>query len=1097
MPYDYSRKKRKIRIMEEEERRGWLRSIRRAISQGRMYPLNAPGMPLPGPDFLDEALFRGCTTKIHKGKTKSSSTFEPGPVLKQLYGRALREPGFTLKIKVRPGYSTNVNFVPGHIWGQHMDRWSQSQADLDVDPLPVDGPHPADVFILGKMPWKDETAEGRNLVGASGEILIDLLNKLRVPDISKWYVSNLIKFMPPDDSSNIRASWIADCLPLLHQELRIVRPKYILCLGADASKVLLGKQFNVSYMEGRVAEHSYPVHVSVDDEPEIHRCLVMTVIHPAQVARAQSQDLGRVLERGLSRWALLTRGERFDLVEHDIDHRVLDTYEDAVEWVQEVNHQFSGRKKKDKLISWDAEWQELHPMNAGAYLRTVQASWGPKQAVCFKLRHAGGKIAFRDRDGKPAIKRLMKLLQEFSTDKRAVGHFFVSDLEWLIHEGFNPIRDCPIPLDAKDGKEAWERLRDGEGWLDTAMMAHAIEETAYLGLEGLVMRYTTVPRYDIALEDKKEAYCKERGIKVGALPGFGEFSDKVLCPYANYDADSCGRLVKPLSELLDCDYEGNCAWEPFWESMIIQPVILEIHQTGILVDRQRIDDLTDAFLGARISTEVKIKEWARWPEFNIRSTQQVREFLFGERLNGKRDKSGSHVRIRPRAAKSLCVEPLLDTSKPPQRWSVLKERGLAETSTPTTGKMVLSILAQDNMNYASQIGWVRDYRFLDQVLKSVLRPPNEDDDGGWMVDDSGFWEYDAGLAACIDIDGRVRTHLYPTAETGRWKSARPNLQNMSKQRDDDYERMLGKDGYKHKLRSILMASKGCALIEFDYTGAELYGMAIMAGDANMIDHCQRALLSEDDPNYYDIHSNVAVLAFGLHCRPTKSALKSAGMLRFRTLAKNVIFGIAYGRGAKAIALQAKENRRPGDPEVSVDDAQAVIDTVFSTYPGMLGFFDEARRRAVDEKWLCHCFGRFRRFPTTSDYKLEGEFERQAMNFPVQGLVASAVDRGLARLQHARDHEIKRPDLFRILLQIHDAGLLEAPFANVEYLARKGGLIEYAMRDCVPIYPTNLAGVPTGAGPYYLGLDVSVEKNWGERFSKEECEEFGIPICFAG
>jgi len=91
----------------------------------------------------------------------------------------------------------------------------------------------------------------------------------------------------------------------------------------------------------------------------------------------------------------------------------------------------------------------------------------------------------------------------------------------------------------------------------------------------------------------------------------------------------------------------------------------------------------------------------------------------------------------------------------------------------------------------------------------------------------------------------------------------------------------------------------------------------------------------------------------------------------------VIFGIAYGRQAKAIALQAKEQK----VNVTVQEAQTVIDAIFEMYPELSPFFTEAKSRALNEKWLCNCFGRFRRFPTTSDYKLEGEFERQAMNFP--------------------------------------------------------------------------------------------------------------------
>jgi len=1120
--------RRRIRMLEREERKKHKRLLNAVVGKSGMWPLNAPGMPPPGPDFLRVAQGLGDQTEYAKQTKTREGVYKPGDKLEELYRRALREVGFSIDVKIREGTYGPVTFVPGHIWGQYSEEWQRSILEPNYEPPKIDGPHPAEVFVLGKMPWREETIEGRNLIGATGEILIDLIAKLRVRGAQKWYVSNLVKFMPPDDTSVLKAGWIHDCMPLLHQELRIVRPKYILCLGADASKWLLGDKFNVSYMAGRVVPYTYPIHLTYDHEPEHHTAHVMTVLHPAEVSREPAK--ARILESNFRRFAYLIEGHNLDIEEQGLDHRVCNTLEDAEEWVQEVNAYFADKPKRLRLVGIDAEWQGQHPINKGSYVRTIQIAWDEKKSMCFVISHPGGKCAFRDRDGKPAVKRLVRLLNEFMEDKRACGHFFVSDLEWLHHLGFDPIKHCPVPLyPNKKGKLAWERLRNGEGWLDSAYMNHAVEETAPLGLEMLTMRYTSAPRYDIALEDAVKEYCKKQGIKREALEGYGDIPDKVLVPYANYDADVTLRIVKNLLELLDSDYEGNCAWEPFWESMIIQKPILRIHKNGICVDRGRVDDLTKKFVTARYAQEEKIQTWARWTEteecaaFNVRSNQQVREFLFGEKYNGKRDERGKPIRLRPEGARCLNLEPLLDTSKPPRRWKDLKERGLDRDATPGTGKMILGIMAQENLNVADQINMVRDYRFLDQVLKSILRHPKVDEDDHWIENEDGFLEYEAGLAACIDNDGRVRTHIYPTAETGRWKHSRPNLANISKSRDPDYVRMLGGEKvngkwvgglYTHKLRSVLKAAPGYCLIEFDYKGAELYGMSLMAGSKKMMEHCERANTYEEEgysrkgkkakpdhkckdgkkgcelcgypsPEYYDIHSNVAKLAFQLECHPSKFGLDQIGKSHFRTLAKNVIFGIAYGRGAKAIALQAKEQ----GVNVTVEQAQMVIDAIFEMYPELVPFFDEAKQRALNEKWLCHCFGRYRRFPTTSDYKMEGEFERQAMNFPIQGMIASAVDRGLAFLDDKID-ELGLQDDIRLLLQMHDAGLVECKYELVPY-AKK--LINWAMVDMVEIWPTDLAGEMRGDGPYHLGLDFAVEQHWGEKIPKDKYAELGIPV----
>lgn len=1427
--------RRIIRPLDREERRKHRDFIEEHVGKSGIWPLNAPGMPPPGPDFLRAALDLGDETEYVKGAKDKPMVFNPGPRLERMYRRALREPGFTLSVAVRPGFNAPVTFVPGHIWGQHGAEWQRSMVDSNYEAPPVDGPHPAPVFVLGKMPWKEETSEGRNLVGVTGEILTDLIDRLRIKHAAGWYVSNLLKFMPPDDTTVLKANWIHDCLPLLHMELRIVRPRYILCLGADASKWLLGSKFNVSYMAGRVVPYTYPVHLRHEDKPEHHTAQVMTVLHPAEVSR--SPEKIRILQSNFSRFSFLLTGKNFDEAEENLDHRVCHTLEEAEEWVDEVNAEFRDRKKKDKLVGWDLEWEGQHPVNPGTYIRTIQVAWGPKKAICFTVSEAGGKCGFRDRNGKPAIKRLVKLLNTFMQDKRAVGHFLISDLEWAHSIGLTPTKWCPIPLDdivLKNGKRrlAWERMKAGEGWIDTSAMVHAIEETAPLGLEAVAMRYSTCPRYDIPLEDWKKAYCKEKGMKSEALEGYGNCPDNVLYPYANYDADVTLRSAMELLPLLDSDYDGNCCWEPFWESMAIQKPLLRIHKNGILVDRSRVDEHTRNFMAGRSSMEETIQDWAKWKDFNVRSTQQVREFLFGERLNGKRDARGDFVRIRPPGAKSLHIEPLLDTSKPPRRWCDLKDRGIDRDATPGTNKMILGILAQENLHVAAQINWVRDYRFMDQVLKSVLRPPRTDEDDNWIENDEGFLEYDAGLAASIDVDGRVRTHLYPTAETGRMRSSRPNLQNLcfddnteiltqdgwilfpfltdkqkvaqywpqdrridfvtpcerqvfhykgdmrhitteshidlavtpnhrcllrhrkseahfevradklhgpfkhihagvyaggtktlskfdvdwialvicrarvlesgsfrfhmvdpmvgetlmrlavqvggaarrhkdgkrytvggkprpgriirdicgdrprlgpwileydrptldylverltywgrytrentlrfedaytaewaqilwtlsgvrarlrahnttepldysplrdhdvahlsyrldlpsdrydysmttdcenmpykydgsvycvtvpssfivtrrngkvsvsgnSKSRDSDYKRMLGEQNYKRKIRSILKASPGYCLIEFDYKGAELYGMALMSGSKKMRAHCEAAntyaeagfdingkpsphgtkcpvdpkngcvLCGYPHPLYYDIHSNVAKLAFQLACHPSKFGLFLLKKSHFRTLAKNVIFGIAYGRGAKAIALQAKEQ----GINVSPEEAQVVIDAIFRMYPELVPFFEAAKQRATNDKWLCSCYGRLRRFPTTSDYKMEGEFERQAMNFPIQSMIASAVDRGLAYLDQAIDDQGLTDDI-RLLLAIHDAGLVECRYELVPY-AKK--LIQWAMVEKVPIYPSTLDGVPRGDGPYFLGLDFQVESHWGEPYTEAQQIELGMLV----
>lgn len=1084
------------------------------------WPLNSPGMPPPGPDFLNAAVLAGDReSAVTKGGRKADTRVVVGRILQRLYDQALRRPGFTLQVATRGGTTSQVELVPGHIWKQHSDEFVAAAIDPNAERPQVDGPHPAKVMVLTKMVAREETFYRRQMMGPTGEQLVASLQRTRTPNFGDWYVTSLCKFNPPDGSTRIASNWMADCLPLLHMELRLVRPSFILCLGAEAAKAILGRKASVGSLDGRVADWEYVV--SRDGEPvERQACTVMVAINPVQVTR--DEPMRRTLDRSVSRFSMLVGGVRFDKAEGETDHRRIDSYEDACKWFEDAKADVLTRKKPVRFVAWDAEWQGRNPYVPHGYLRTIQVSWAAKKAVVFRLRDENGKVSFRDSRGREAENKLKKLLDRFcrETECRSVGHFFNADLEWFRKYGFDPTKYGPIPLyDDEKGRRPWEQLRAGNGYFDTALMAHAVEETAMLGLEALTTRYTTAPRYDVPLDKFLDEFCDARKIKRKSLRGFGEIPDNVLIgtplekdvpygqavgddeypSYAAYDADVTRRLAVALWPLLDKDHYGQPCWEPFWDSMSTQGVIAEMRRNGILLDRKRVEHFTVAFLETRNDIERQLREWANWPSLNVRSVYQIRELLFGERYNGHDWVDGMPVRIRPPGAMSAGLTPITDTSKPARRWEEIVAAGEERRSSPSTAKSSLAILAIENENHPAVV-LTRDYRFLDQVVKQTLRPPTGEAGSGRDSGDDGEgdnlgdgFDYDGGIMACLDGDGRVRTTMLPVTETGRWLSRAPNLQNQSKSRDKDYARLLG-DRYTHKLRSIFVASPGCALIEFDYVGAELAMLAFLSGDTAMIDHISRANLPESDEQHYDIHSNIAVKVFRLGCRPLKSEMEKAKIGHFRTLAKNVVFGLIYGRSAKAIALQARETRKPGEPEFSGDDAQAVIDAFYEMYPRTRPFLDSCAARATNPRWMKHAFGRSRRFPEVRDRAIAGEFERQCKNFPIQGGVASAVNRGLNNMVYLRDNEYRQPDLFRMLLQIHDAGLVEAPYEHVELVADT--VIPAAMVDGVPIYPADLNGRPTGRGPYRLGVEVTVMPRWGEKYTRDECEKLGIPTRFA-
>ena len=218
-------------------------------------------------------------------------------------------------------------------------------------------------MIINKMPWQAEIREQRQFAGKEGELLINLFNRLKAKGVGSWYVTPLCKFQPPDWKKNLKAVWIKDCMHLLYHEIKIVQPKFILCLGSDVSKAMLGSQASVTAMEGRVEELTYTTaFTEATADKHIHTAKIMTVTHPSAVIRDQSA--GRQLEQGLGRFCSLVNGVDVGKNE-EVDHRVVDSYEELYATLVDIEND---ETKEDDVIAVDAEWHGNHPHTRGVLM---------------------------------------------------------------------------------------------------------------------------------------------------------------------------------------------------------------------------------------------------------------------------------------------------------------------------------------------------------------------------------------------------------------------------------------------------------------------------------------------------------------------------------------------------------------------------------------------------------------------------------------------------------------------------------------------------------------------------------------------------------
>lgn len=423
---------------------------------------------------------------------------------------------------------------------------------------------------------------------------------------------------------------------------------------------------------------------------------------------------------------------------------------------------------------------------------------------------------------------------------------------------------------------------------------------------------------DIVESRLKAAKQELKDLPTKRVPkGFGCISRKTLLPYAAWDADATRRLaelciygldgrkalldddgyavpeVKKGTEVIEEAIPGNSCWEPFWRAHRASWGFGEMERTGFVLDVERLNKLSHLFNSAYHTMLEKFRTDINWSEFNPNSSEQRRGLLFGRSQSKKKDGTYS----MPDEAISFDLTPIRATDK--TAWESIDEEDIDGYSA-STDSLSMSIFAQKY----PEVRMFKDICKLGRTLAGNIRPPIDT----LNLDGTVTTTWDKGIYTYMrPADHTVHTHLSQTKKTGRASSSDPPMQNIGKSaeallqttlgyKDSDgevianYPELFPEPMYLYPCRTILRARPGNVLIESDFTGAELAVMAWASGDPNMIEHVRRNALSEDDPDFYDIHSHIAVKAFQLNCEPTKKGLASIHCKHLRVAAKAVVFG---------------------------------------------------------------------------------------------------------------------------------------------------------------------------------------------------------------
>src|SRR6266480_2961092 len=246
--------------------------------------------------------------------------------------------------------------------------------------------------------------------------------------------------------------------------------------------------------------------------------------------------------------------------------------------------------------------------------------------------------------------------------------------------------------------------------------------------------------------------------------------------------------------------------------------------------------------------------------------------------------------------------------------------------------------------------------------------------------------------------GRVHTSFALAATaTGRLSSSEPNIQNIPIRTEEG-----------RKIRHAFVAEPGHLLLSADYSQIGLRLAAHVADVAELKRAFQQG---------HDIHALTASEVFGVPLEKMDP--------QTRRRAKAINFGIIYGISAFGLGNQI------GVPQ---SEAAEYIRAYFERFPGIRAYMEKIKSDARRTGYVETIFGRKCWISGIRDANpvRRGGAERQAINAPLQGSAADIIKRAMGRLPAA----LERAGLkARMLLQVHDELLFEAPEAEVEATAQ--------------------------------------------------------------
>jgi uracil-DNA glycosylase family 4 len=696
----------------------------------------------------------------------------------------------------------------------------------------------ADIMFVSSCALEEEIDDSTGpaflLKGPSGAMFSRALKRCHLSLEDCWYTTLIKHCLPRKQKLKPTSLQIERNQHLIEEEIKRVKPKLVVCLGKVPFDYFCPFKLKLKEaLGGLFKSEKYNCMVYCMDD------LVKVLWKPELLDRMYTdiREFKRTIEE-------MHEGEEIPL-----NYRMINREADLIAWVEEV--------KNERLFSNDCEWGGQNYVDG--QLRYAQFCWKPGHAVCLQFRDVNQDWMFDC-----SLERVAEILDPVMNhpDTRFIGHNIAADFVWMKH---------------------WLKVdMAGRIAFDTMFAMQCINEYADLKLERLSVKFTPLGRYDIPLIIWK----KEN--KVSLDEGYERIPDEILFPYSCKDVDVPMRCYPIMTKLL----VRENVWDYYINSLLpfVSTGFAEMCETGIPVNREDMDQQRELFLFVKEELEKVflhtmeeealqmllslfkehtgddmvlsmqmyaevLKLWETDDHLGIRNyvkTQfkhgykhfhKVLEHLFT--IKSFNHKSSDQMRTWLYDVKGYI--PIASTKSegmPSVSWErVLKLKPEQQKEyKPSTDKDTLKIFADRGDPVVAEL---LELKAVSTVTRTFLRPNDEQNN-------------EEGLHKYVAKDGRVHANFALT-ETGRPRAFHPNILNIPKYIAKDIERAFDKVTKYHldrygevpdiledpkPLRWNFKAPPGYCFVESDYKTAEVFAIAYIAGDFDMI-----KTLTEPDDQY--------------------------------------------------------------------------------------------------------------------------------------------------------------------------------------------------------------------------------------------------------